>query len=633
MLRRVFVLLLLLVFLTTAQIIPEPTASAEIMPYTISVDLTNQIVTMYSTSDNTIVRQMLCSTGLRNSTPTGTFTLPKNQRKGERQEWYYFNVYNCYAKYATRIYNGIMFHSIPYNRKRDSSISKKAVDEFGQPASHGCIRLRPDDAEFIAKNCLAGTVVKIFKSSDEDPDLRALLMEASYTGQDGMSYNAYMGIPDDPGVLGRYTSGSEVLDLQYRLRALGFYTDEPDGQYRTSTVNAVKQLQKALGLEQNGFATIELLATIYSSDAPTSTNVALSDGMSGPSVRNLQSWLKTLLIYEGELDSIYDLEVIESVKRFQQVYGYPEDGVATASVQKAICYEAGRLESYFDGAAYTFEFTTEAVPMVTVSTRAHVRIRSNPTTSSTALDRVADGVVLTLLEEGDDWSRVRYGATEGYIMNTYLVYTPKDLIHLEYTAVDGEMLFTIGNTAEEYSAGASLPCETFEEYLASADSLESYEGICDYATVNTGEDHLKLNLRASPSTVGEIIAELENGTQLEVMLKTSVWTLVSFEGETGYLMNDYLDFWAGPEGLLEEDTDDEPLEDDGFEEVLYALVYDNAYVYDIDSEDAQQIGKLAKGIQVQVLESDDSWSLIDYEGHQGYMHNEDLQFILTEDLI
>ena len=98
-------------------------------------------------------------------------------------------------------------------------------------------------------------------------------------------------------------------------------------------------------------------------------------------------------------------------------------------------------------------------------------------------------------------------------------------------------------------------------------------------------------------------------------------------------MNDYLDFWAGPEGLLEEDTDDEPLEDDGFEEVLYALVYDNAYVYDIDSEDAQQIGKLAKGIQVQVLESDDSWSLIDYEGHQGYMHNEDLQFILTEDLI
>lgn len=189
MLRRVFVLLLLLVFLTTAQIIPEPTASAENMPYTISVDLTNQIVTIYSTSDNTIVRQMLCSTGLRNSTPTGTFTLPKNQRKGERQEWYYFNVYNCYAKYATRIYNGIMFHSIPYNRKRDSSISKKAVDEFGQPASHGCIRLRPEDAEWIAKNCPNGTPCHIYHSWEVDEGLRGLLLLHSYAeGGEWASY-------------------------------------------------------------------------------------------------------------------------------------------------------------------------------------------------------------------------------------------------------------------------------------------------------------------------------------------------------------------------------------------------------------------------------------------------------------
>ena len=39
-------------------------AHAEDMPYAIAVDLTNQIVTVYSTADGRVVRQMLCSTCL-----------------------------------------------------------------------------------------------------------------------------------------------------------------------------------------------------------------------------------------------------------------------------------------------------------------------------------------------------------------------------------------------------------------------------------------------------------------------------------------------------------------------------------------------------------------------------------------
>ena len=633
MLRRIFVYFLLLILLVNTLPALETTAQAAALPFYITVDLTNQIVTIYSASDNSIVRQMLCSSGLRGSTPTGTFTLPEKERSAERTEWYFFNNFQCYAKYATRIYNGIMFHSIPYNSKRESSISKTAVSQFGQPASHGCIRLRVDDAKFIAKYCLPGTKVKIYKSNDPDVDLRALLMESSYSALDGMSYNSFLGIPDEPGVLGRYSSGSDVRDLQYRLRALGFFTDTISGEYHTSTVNAIKQVQKELGLEQNGYATTELLATIYSYEAPTSTNVTLSEGMSGPSVRNLQSYLQSLLLYSGEIDSIYDYEVIEAVKRFQTVYGYTADGIATGTIQKALYYESGKLLAYFNTAEYTCEYTTEAIPMVTVSAKARVRIRSKPSTDSTALDRVADGTVLILIEKGSTWSKVRFGSTEGYIMNTYLKYTPKDLAYLKYTAVDDETFFTIGNTAEDYASGASLPCDTFATYLANNGSLEDYEGIADYATVNTGADGLKLNLRSAPSTAGEVIAELENGFQVEVLLKTTVWSLVAYGDVSGYLMSDYLSFWTGPEGLLNEGEEEDAIEEDDFEGTLYALVYSNAYVYNIDSEDAEQIGKLAQGIQVEVIESDDAWSLIQYQGHQGYMHNEDLQFILTEDFI
>ena len=145
------------------------------MPYYIEVDITNQIVTVYSTVSDVIVRQMLCSSGLKNETPTGTYYRPKKQEEEEREEWYYFRMYGCWAHYATCIFKGVLFHSLPCNRKSDATISTKAVEELGKPASHGCVRLLWPDAEFIAKCCLEGTRVRIFRSKKPDPEIREML--------------------------------------------------------------------------------------------------------------------------------------------------------------------------------------------------------------------------------------------------------------------------------------------------------------------------------------------------------------------------------------------------------------------------------------------------------------------------
>ena len=120
------------------------------MPYYIEVDLTNQIVTVYSTTSKAVVRQMLCSTGLNDATPRGTYYLPPKEEELEREYWYYFGYYSCYAHYATRIYKGVLFHSLPCSQKSDATVSKSAVTDLGNPASHGCMRLRWQDAEFIA---------------------------------------------------------------------------------------------------------------------------------------------------------------------------------------------------------------------------------------------------------------------------------------------------------------------------------------------------------------------------------------------------------------------------------------------------------------------------------------------------
>ncbi|MGI6239502.1 MAG: L,D-transpeptidase family protein, partial [Christensenellales bacterium] len=60
-------------------------------PYYITVDCLNNIVTVYSASDDSIVRQMICSSGTaRYPTPRGTFTMPTKRRQGERGDWYTF---------------------------------------------------------------------------------------------------------------------------------------------------------------------------------------------------------------------------------------------------------------------------------------------------------------------------------------------------------------------------------------------------------------------------------------------------------------------------------------------------------------------------------------------------------------
>ena len=76
--------------------------------------------------------------------------------------------------------------------------------------------------------------------------------------------------------------------------------------------------------------------------------------------------------------------------------------------------------------------------------------------------------------------------------------------------------------------------------------------------------------------------------------------------------------------------------EDDYQEVVYATVHATADgyapVFDLDSEDANQIGARPADVQVTIVEADDAWSLIDFQGHQGYMHNESLKFILTEDV-
>ena len=133
-----------------------------VCPYKLVVDVSDQRVYVYQwngSSFGTCINEMICSTGKKGpstETPLGTFQMDGPTGTGE---WYWFSTYSCYAKWASRIVGGILFHSVVYSKNK--VLNKTSVRKLGRPASHGCIRLTVEDAQWIYENCPSGTTVVI----------------------------------------------------------------------------------------------------------------------------------------------------------------------------------------------------------------------------------------------------------------------------------------------------------------------------------------------------------------------------------------------------------------------------------------------------------------------------------------
>lgn len=135
-------------------------------PYYIKINRRQNCITVYTSDENgeyTVpYKAMICSTGLYNATPRGTFHLST--------KYLWRELYGkVYGQYATRITGGVLFHSVPYYKKSKSALCTEKYNKLGQQASMGCVRLTVEDAKWIADNCPSGTTVEIYDDDDPGP--------------------------------------------------------------------------------------------------------------------------------------------------------------------------------------------------------------------------------------------------------------------------------------------------------------------------------------------------------------------------------------------------------------------------------------------------------------------------------
>lgn len=137
------------------------------LPYCITVNTAQNVVTVYTRSTpngpyNKAVKAFICSTGLNGGTRPGA-----HYTVGPIHESWHSLVGGVTGQYCTRIYDGILFHSVPYTAQNKGSLRPGEYNKLGSPASHGCIRMTVAGVKWIFDNCPAGTYVVISNNASD----------------------------------------------------------------------------------------------------------------------------------------------------------------------------------------------------------------------------------------------------------------------------------------------------------------------------------------------------------------------------------------------------------------------------------------------------------------------------------
>lgn len=570
------------------------------MPYYIIVDCSNNITTVYSSLDNSVVRQMICSTGTaRTPTVQGTFTMPEKWKETDRTEW--SPLIEGYGKYASRIKGSYLFHSFMYDAPDESAVNWESYAAMGTSASHGCIRLYLDDAKWIMNNCLPGTKVKIYTGEEPHEYLKVLLYEQTYTIDSGITYAEFLSMASAEGELGYSSEGEEVTALQQRMAELGLYAGDIDGFYGALLVDSVKAVQALTGLEVTGVADSAFIEMINSSDAPSSNISPLCEGMSGPAVVTLQKTLAALGLYNGSANGEFDAATTESVMSFQSALGYESTGIATAALQQDMLDSLEYLHTEYAATGFTIEYDEVVNLVATITSSKRLNVRAKKSTESTIIDRLDPGTEVQVVEVDGGWTEISIGDTNGYVRSSYLD--------------TREVAVKKPRYAPTSSASARLPILTYGDNSALSEPVM-------YGTVNIDE---RVWLREAPDPESELVFMLSPGNICEIVSINGDWAYIEYGGKYGFTQVNYFDILhtARLTGEYAE-AGSSVIEADGSDGKIMAMIIseEGAPLMSAASDTADVITTLNAGERADIIFQSTSWTQLKTDLGTGYVANE-----------
>lgn len=205
-----------------------------------------------------------------------------------------------------------------------------------------------------------------------------------------------------------------------------------------------------------------------------------------------------------------------------------------------------------------------------------LRLRSEPSLSSSTLTYLPGGTVVSVHEQLNGWYKVVYNDLTGYVSADYLVFTAAETAQPTDEATDGAADEPVIDSSTE-----ETPAETVKIGRITGNNV---------------------NFRNNPSTDADIIGELAQGTEIEVVSVSGGWCEVRCAGTTGYVSADYVEVdgesMQTPRGIVTGSC---------------------VNVRSGATTNSGIVTKVYAGAVVELLEKDGNWYYISYNGCEGYI--------------
>ena len=211
------------------------------------------------------------------------------------------------------------------------------------------------------------------------------------------------------------------------------------------------------------------------------------------------------------------------------------------------------------------------------SAKANIRVnmRELPLLKADIVKVVGEGHDVEITGKCGDWYQVSYSGRTGYIMAEYL---------------------TVGSASS--GTTESAPADTSKEEL--------------YAAAKTGQANARVNMRAAASTGAKIAEVIGEGGRVSVIGESGSWYKISFDGETGYVMKNYIDLLSSESAGSESG------------ETLYASPVSGETTERVNMRKSASTGAsivkvVGKGDDVKIIGESGSWYKVEYSGREGYI--------------
>ncbi|WP_174729960.1 SH3 domain-containing protein [Mesobacillus harenae] len=189
-----------------------------------------------------------------------------------------------------------------------------------------------------------------------------------------------------------------------------------------------------------------------------------------------------------------------------------------------------------------------------------LRIRKGPGTEFQIVGSLNNGQAVQVLEQNENWTKVRFSAGEGWVSQEYLAFSSPALS---------------GNNIKTTASGSIL-----------ADNL---------------------NVRATASLNGQVIGKLNKGTSVKIITEEKSWTKIEYKGQAAWVSSQYVKKAAASSSSDQAGSSSSSTERTGI------VTASSLNVRNSGSLNGKVVGSVTKGQSYKIIEEKNNWVKIEYK--------------------